>query len=179
MADLTAGKVPVASAATQVIDGIIADDASTVTVAGDFAVTGDAAVTGDLGVTGSAATGALTVTGNAVVTGYTDQSMGNALTAIGSDRAGSLGLTKAINRVTTATSGTGVTLPAVSAVGVGGSVIIFNAGASLIQVYGAGSDTIDGAAATVGVPLTNAKRCVYIAVAAATWISAQLGVVSA
>jgi hypothetical protein len=124
-------------------------------------------------------TGALTSSAGNVSALYADVSMGNALTAAGTDRATSLVLTKAINNITTAAASTGATLPSVATVGIGGFVIVFNAGANACQIYGAGSDTIDGVAAATGVPLTNAKRCVYIAVAAATWISAQLGVVSA
>ncbi len=121
-----------------------------------------------------------TVTSASVTTtGYAAQSVGNALTAVGTDRATSLALTKQVNNVTTAGSGTGVTLPTVAAAGIGAILVLNNAGANAIQVYGAGSDTIDGAAAATGVPLTNTKRSLYIAVAAATWISAQLGVVSA
>lgn len=116
---------------------------------------------------------------NANATGYLSGSVGNALTAIGTNKATSLALTKQTNNITSAGSGTGVTLPTVASVGIGGWVIIFSGGANAIQVYGGGSDTIDGAAAATGVPLTNTKRCIYYAVAAATWISAQLGVVSA
>ena len=85
-------------------------------------------------------------------------------------------LVRDVNNITTATAGTGVTLPAGT---IGMAITIFNAGANLIQVYGNGTDTIDGAAAATGVALTNAKRAVYYCVAANTWISAQLGVVSA
>ena len=110
---------------------------------------------------------------------YLDQSVANALTAAGSSRTDALALTHAINKITTATSSTGVILPLVATVGLGAIVYIFNGGASPVQVYGAGSDTIDTVAAATGVPLTNAKRAMFVAVAAATWISAQLGVVSA
>jgi hypothetical protein len=72
-----------------------------------------------------------------------------------------------------------VTLPAASTVGIGGEVLIFNGGANAIKVYGAGSDTIDGAAAATGVTLTNALRCRYIVSASGAWVSAQLGAVSA
>ena len=119
------------------------------------------------------------MTGNVTVSGYIDQSTGNALTAAGTNRATALVLAKAVNNITTAAASTGAVLPASATVGVGGSVIIFNAGANPITVYGAGSDTIDTVAGATGVPLTNAKRCIYICVAANTWISAQLGVVSA
>ncbi len=120
--------------------------------------------------------GTLAVTGVVALTTYLKKDVGNALTAVGTTRTDALALTHSINNVTTATAGTGVTLPA-SAVGM--NITIYNNGASLIQVYGAGSDTIDGAAGTVGVPLTNAKRCRYECVAANTWLSYQLGVVSA
>jgi len=136
-----------------------------------------------LAVTGAISTSAgnITITsGNLINTaGYIQNSVGNALTAVGTNRATALQLAKAINNVTSAASGTGVTLPLVSAVGVGGMVVLFNAGGNDIKVYGAGSDTIDGVAAATGVTLTDTKRAVFIAVAAATWISAQLGVVSA
>lgn len=129
------------------------------------------------------ATGAFTgaaISGtNIAASGYVSGSVGNALTAVGNNRATSLALVAQVNNITTATASTGVTLPAVATVGIGAMVVIFNGGASAIQVYGAGSDTIDAAAATTGVALTNAKRCAYYAVAAATWVSAQLGVVSA
>lgn len=105
--------------------------------------------------------------------------VGNALTAVGTNRATALALTATVNNITTATASTGVTLPSAATVGIGARLTIFNAGASPIQVYGAGSDTIDTVAGVTGVPLTNAKRAVFYVVAAATWISAQLGVVSA
>ncbi len=87
-----------------------------------------------------------------------------------------MALTKTVNNVTTAGSGTGVILPAAT---VGAIVYVFNAGANAIQVYGNGSDTVDAAPGATGVPLTNTKRAAFFCVAAATWISAQLGVVSA
>jgi hypothetical protein len=133
---------------------------------------------GTFGTTLSAG-GAISAGGNVVAGGYVDESVGNALTAVGTTRADALALTKNINNVTAAGAGTGVVLPAVSAAGVGAAVVVFNAGANAMQVYGAGSDTIDGVAGSTGVPLTNAKRAIFYAVAANTWISAQLGVVSA
>lgn len=101
------------------------------------------------------------------------------LTATGTTRADALALTALVNFVDTVASGTGVVLPSIATVGVGSEIQIFNAGANVLKVYGAGSDTIDAVAGSTGVSLTNAKRCVYIAKSAATWISAQLGVVSA
>lgn len=123
-----------------------------------------------------AVTGASTLTGTLTTSGHTARSVGNALTAAGSSRTDSLALTKDINNVTTAAASTGVTLPAGV---VGEEIIVVNAGANAIQVYGNGSDTIDGVAGATGVPLTNGKRAVFMCVAANTIISAQLGVVSA
>ena len=137
--------------------------------------------TGAVTLLSSGVTGTFTVTGNLVVTGnsssaYALSSVGNALTAVGADRAAALQLAKQVNNVTTAASGTGVILP----VGVIGMVItVYNAGAHPIKVYASASETIDTVAGVTGVTLTNAKRCQYTFVAANTWISAQLGVISA
>lgn len=110
------------------------------------------------------------------LTGYLKESVGNALTAAGVSRADALQLAKQINNVTTAAAGTGVILP----VGVAGMIIVvFNAGANALQVYASASETIDTVAGSTGVPLTNTKRAMFMFVAANTWISAQLGVVSA
>lgn len=126
--------------------------------------------------TGLATLASATVTGNATVSGYVLRSVGNALTAAGTNRATALQLAKEVNNVTTAAASTGVSLP----VGViGMRITIFNGGASTLQVYAAGSETIDGVAGATGVPLTNAKRADFFFTAALTWISAQLGVVSA
>jgi len=127
-------------------------------------------ITGNLTVTGS-----LTVTGNSS-SAYALSSVGNALTAVGTNRATALQLAKQVNNVTTAASGTGVILP----VGVIGMVItVYNNGANAIKVYASASETVDTVAGATGVTLTNALRCQYTFVAANTWISAQLGVISA
>jgi len=114
--------------------------------------------------------------GSVTVTKYLHESVGNALTAAGTTRADALQLAKQVNRITTAAASTGVILP----VGVVGMIIyVFNAGANPVKVYASASETIDGNAGSTGVTLTNALRCTYTFVAANTWISAQLGVVSA
>lgn len=118
----------------------------------------------------------LTVAGANFTAPYFLRSVGNALTAAGTTRTDALQLAKEINNVTTAAAGTGVILP----VGiVGMRITVFNAGANAIQVYASASETIDTVAGATGVPLTNAKRCEYFFVAANTWISSQLGVISA
>lgn len=111
--------------------------------------------------------------------GHAKRSVGNALTAVGTNRSTALPLTDDINNVTAAATGTGVQLP-VGEVGMEIDVYIAAgvAGAA-VQVYAAGSETIDTVAGATGVPLTKAKRCRYTFVAANTWLSAQHGVVSA
>jgi hypothetical protein len=108
----------------------------------------------------------------------TNQSVATGLTAIGTTRATSLPLTSTINNVTTAAASSGVTLPPAASVGIGASVVIFNNGVAALQVYGAGSDTIDGVAGATGVPLTNATRSEFYVITATSWISAKLGAVS-
>lgn len=116
---------------------------------------------------------------NLVSTGYQAESTAAALTAVGTNRATALAITRQQNFIGTAAASTGVVLPSAATAGIGATINIYNGGANAITVYGAGSDTIDGVAGATGVPLTNAKRCSYTVSAAATWISAQLGVVSA
>lgn len=116
---------------------------------------------------------------NVTATGYIRESTANGLTATGTTRTDALQLAAQINRVTTAAASTGVNLPASATAGIGAIITLYNAGANAIKVYGLGSDTIDGTAGATGVTLTNALRCFYTCVAANTWISAQLGVVSA
>lgn len=127
---------------------------------------------------GSATGTAVSVTGN-LSAAYVDVSTGTGLTAVGTNRATSLALTKAVNVISTAAASTGVTLPSAATVGIGGKVVVFNNGANPIKVYGDGSDTIDGTAGATGVTLTNALRCEFYVTAALTYISAQLGAVSA
>lgn len=121
----------------------------------------------------------LSASGNITANAFFQSGTATGLTAAGTTRANALALTKAINVITTAAASTGAVLPSAATVGVGGSVIVFNDGASAIKVYAAGSDTIDTVAGATGVTLSNAKRCEYWVTAALTWESAQLGVVSA
>lgn len=103
-------------------------------------------------------------------------SVGNGLTAAGTTRADALQLKSQVNVVATANASTGVILPVGE---IGMVVTVFNNGANAIVVYANGSETIDGTAGATGVALTNAKRCNYYFTASSTWVSAQLGVVSA
>jgi hypothetical protein len=123
-----------------------------------------------INVTDINASGVLTSTGSVLL------SSANALSGAGTVRGNATAVTKDRNNFTTVSSGTGAVLPAAAT---GREITVNNAGASALQVYAAGSDTIDGVAGATGVPLTNAKRAVFICFAAPAWISAQLGVVSA
>ncbi len=102
------------------------------------------------------------------------------LTATGTSILGALGLTNSMNFIGLATSSSGCILPAVSVCGIGAEITIFNQSATNnIKVFGAASDTVDGQTAATGVTLSVGKRATFFAQAAATWVSAQLGVVSA
>jgi len=161
------GGVTPAAGAFTTVDGIVG---SVTAAAGKFTTVD--------GIIGSVTPAAATVTG-LTSSGYIKGSVGAALTAVGTDRGTGLQLAKEFNNVTTAATGTGVILP----VGVLGMEIWVFAdsgiAAASIQVYASASETIDTTAGATGVALTKAKRCVYKFIAANTWISAQLGVVSA
>lgn len=109
---------------------------------------------------------------------YARESVADALTAAGTDRATGLQLAAQMNVVSTAAASTGVVLPSATAVGAGGSVIVFNDGASPIKVYATGSETIDGTAGATGVTLTNALRCEFYLTTTLKWKSAKLGATS-
>src|SRR5688572_29662063 len=154
------------------------------TVTGTFDVTGATSLADTLDVTGIATFAAaatfeddLTVEGtfsavNFTPTGFSGGSIGVGLTAVGTDRASALALTKQTNIVATAASAAvGVTLPAAATVGVGNWVDVYNDGPSnAFHVYAAGSDTIDGTAGATGKNLTNAFWCRYLVTAALTFI---------
>jgi len=110
---------------------------------------------------------------------YARQSVDPSVIPAGTTRADAYAITAAINVAQTVGASTGVVLPLASEVGVGGSVVIYNAGANPMQVYAQGSETIDAGAGATGVPLTNAKRCMYTVWGSINWVSAQLGVPSA
>ena len=57
---------------------------------------------------------------------------------------------------------------------VGDEVIIVNDGAANAQVFGSGTDTIDGVATATGVVLTAAKRCSYYCVSITAGVAAWL-----
>lgn len=109
---------------------------------------------------------------------YINQSVADALTAAGTTRADALQLAAQTNVLSTVAASTGVILPPATAVGAGGSVVVFNDGASAAKVYATGSETIDGTAGATGVTLTNALRCEYYLTTTLKWKSAKLGATS-
>ena len=83
-------------------------------------------------------------------------------------------LQAAINVLGTVAASTGVKLRNLDS---GGIQTIYNDGANAVTVYA--DDAIDGTAGATGVTLTNAKRAIFTRKPDGSWISAQLGVVSA
>lgn len=102
--------------------------------------------------------------------GYVRGSVGNALTAFATGgQASALALTKQFNYISVcATAGDSVRLP-VSAAGM--SIFIWNGGAAVAQVFGAGTDTINGVATGTGVPLPAASGAWFNCNVAGTWLS--------
>lgn len=78
-------------------------------------------------------------------------------------------LTLGSNEVVTVASGAdSVVLPKA----VPGSVVfVANAGASAMQVFANGSDTIDGTAGATGISVANAKRIMFVAADLGQWYS--------
>lgn len=140
------------------------------------ASTGNTLIAGTATVSGAATlSSTLAVTGVTTLTGLLKTSVETSISSAGTTRTDATPLTKQTNNLTTVGSGEGVILPASAA---GQNIIINNAGANAVKVYGAGSDTIDGTAGSTGVTLTNGNRAIFMCVAANTYISAKLGAVS-
>lgn len=110
--------------------------------------------------------------------GTISTSVANTLTAhAGGTQALALPLPAQLNIVTVcATSGDSVVLPADD---IGATIAVFNKGVAPMRVFAPSPGTIDGVATATGVVLTNGLRAEYTCIAPATWISDQLGAVSA
>ncbi len=98
------------------------------------------------------------------------QTTANNLTAhAGGGQANALALSAAMNRVTTvATAADSVALPASVA---GMEVYVRNDGANAMQVFGTGTDTVNGVAAATGVSLAAAASATYRCVTTGAWVS--------
>jgi hypothetical protein len=102
------------------------------------------------------------------------ESSATGLTAhAGGGQAGALPLTSELNRVSTVASpGDSVVLPA----SVGGlTIIVENAGANSMQVFGLGTDTINGVASGTGVSQMSSSVAIYTCYAAGSWFVNGLG----
>ena len=97
-------------------------------------------------------------------------------TATGTNQATAFVLTTIITNFTTAAASTGAVLP--TATKVGRKWIVYNNGANPIQIYGNGTDTIDGVAGATGVTLTNARAASFTCVQTGKWLSNLLGATS-
>lgn len=95
------------------------------------------------------------------------QSVTNAITAAGANRATATALTTDINNVTTVPGATGVELPT----GVIGEVItVFNNGANALTVYAPGAATLNGTAGVTGITMQPTLTYAFYYVAANEWI---------
>ena len=115
------------------------------------------------------------------------ESVGDSLTAAGTTQATALQLAAELNRVTTVAAGAGVILPSTAKTpasgpnagvlnpGVGLTVMIINHGANPLQVYGAGTDTINDVATATGVQQMVSSMVIYTQTVTGKWYSEGLG----
>lgn len=132
--------------------------------------TGAGTYTGNFdGIIGANTPAAATVTTLATSGIVTMGSVAAAVSAAGTTRTNATALTKQFNNVATVAASTaGVILPA-SAVGV--PIFVWNSGANNMNLYAAGSDTIDGTAGVTGVTLTKQKGGMFMCIATNTYVS--------
>lgn len=105
--------------------------------------------------------------------GFPLSSVSNGLTAhAGGGQGSALPLVSSLNRITTvATVGDSVALPASVA---GLSITVINNGANTMQVFGAGTDTINGVATATGVPHLPNSAVIYYCAVAGLWQAQSL-----
>ena len=111
----------------------------------------------------------------------------DSLTAVGTNQGGALQLTASLNKITTSTATAapfnGVLLPSATAAYVGQLVVVNNFSANPIQVYGAGTDTINGNTNTLGLTQGVGTSWDYCCSALGQWTvqptqSSQSGIVA-
>ena len=90
-------------------------------------------------------------------------------------QAGATVLVADVNRIDTSTAvtagttlGDGVVLPAAPS-GAALDIVVVNNTANIVQVYGNGSDTINGVAGSVGVPIPPTGTFIFVSAAAGSW----------
>jgi hypothetical protein len=105
-----------------------------------------------------------------VAVGFLLESSADSITAnAGGGQTNATQLAAEVNRVTTvATIGDSVKLPASAA---GLSIVVINHGANQMQVYGAGTDTINDVATATGVPQMAGSTTIYACATAGAWYS--------
>ena len=135
----------------------------TTTVVGTPVVVGDIASFASTG-------GNIEDSGFSVLNGLLAQPAATGLTAhSGGGQTSALLLTKVVNNVTTvAAAGDSVALPTAAA---GLEITVTNSGANSMQVYGSGTDTINGITYTVGVPQLPGVTVVYTAATTGNWLA--------
>lgn len=132
------------------------------------AITAAKATINDL-IAGAATVDSLQVTGSLSTTGLASGSAADAITAhSGGGQANAVALTKQVNRISTvAAANDSVKLPP-SAPGL--QIAVVNGAASnSMQVFGAGTDTINGAAAATGVAQGAGLTAIYVCPVAGKW----------
>jgi hypothetical protein len=114
--------------------------------------------------------GSITDSGVSIVNSLIEQTAVSSLTAhSGGGQGSALALTHAINNVTTvAAAGDSVKLPTSVA---GLEITITNSGANSMQVFGTGTDTINGITDTVGVAQLPGQTVVYTSAVAGNWLA--------
>ena len=118
--------------------------------------------------------GTITDSNMSIVNGLLEMTTSNGLTAhAGGGQASALALTSGINNVTTvATANDSVKLP-VSAAGM--EILVINDSANAMQVFGAGTDTINDIASATGVSQLAQSAVLYSSPVAGKWYSLGLG----
>lgn len=118
--------------------------------------------------------GQIATSGFNIASGLLAEPALDALTAhAGGGQTSALALTKEVNRITTVTTAAdSVKLP-VSVAGM--SIIIINSGANSMQVFGAGTDTINNVATATGVAQMANSSVLYVSSVAGKWFSIGLG----
>lgn len=104
-------------------------------------------------------------------------SWASGLVAVGTTQANALQLTARLNTLATSSASTGVVLPDADA----GKEVIVNVRAAgvTVQVYGKGTDTIDGTAGSTGVALAVARgAALFVCTSPGAWASFVLGATS-
>lgn len=102
-----------------------------------------------------------------------ESSLDSLVAHAGGGQANALPLTNEVNRVTTvATPGDSVMLPPSAA---GLTIIVINNGTNPMQVYGAGTDTIDGVATATGVSQMQGSNVIYVCTTAGAWTTNGIG----